>query len=144
MLGSHDATWEALREALARLAAETEAASAAVLDESNDLWCAWPPTDETARAAERLYLRELTGPRGASLRKGGRLSIARVHEPPEDSYLAESFAGIYVLALWFDGPFDAFTTRVRLRAALPRIEALTVALPPPDGPAGGEGAAKLR
>jgi len=135
--------WDALRETLARLVEETGAEAAAVLDQSNDLWCASPPTNDVALAAERLQERELSGARGASLRKGAHLSMARIEEHG-DSYVAESFAGIYVVALWFAGTFDPFTARARLRAALPRIEALTLALPPPDGPAGGEGGAKLR
>lgn len=70
--------------------------------------------------------------------------MVRPHEAPNDSYLGESFAGIYVLVVGFDGTFDPFRARARVREALPRIEALTLALPPPDGPAAGEGASKLR
>ena len=57
------------------------------------------------------------------------------------SYIAESFAGIYVLVAWFNEPSDAY---LAIRQAIPRIEGLTLSLPPPDGPDATEGAGKAR
>ncbi len=45
---------------------------------------------------------------------------------------AESFAGVYMVLLLFDAPFEAVDVSALVRHALPEIEALTVALPPPD------------
>jgi hypothetical protein len=61
-----------------------------------------------------------------------------------DSYDAESFAGIYVVVVWVEGSPDSTLVRARLRAAIPKIEALTIALPPPDGPDATAGASKVR
>ncbi|WP_437589661.1 hypothetical protein [Sorangium sp. So ce1000] len=136
--------WKALRDTLSDLVARAGAAAAAVIDESNNIWCAWPVAPTVVPLAARFAERELGDRSGPPLRRGGRLRVARPAAPPEDSYLAESFGGIYVLVLWFGGPFDADFQRARLRRELPRIEALTVALPPPDGPEAGEGAARMR
>jgi hypothetical protein len=92
------------------------------------------------RAADRFYRAEVA-PRAASLRRGGRLSVANVDG--DDRYIAESFAGIYVVVVWFEGPFELDLARARVRRAQPRIEALTLALPPPDGPGTGTRGAKL-
>lgn len=59
-------------------------------------------------------------------------------------YAAESFASVYVLVVWFTDLTDPTAHTPALRAALPRIEALMVALPPPDGPGSGSGAALVR
>ena len=58
-------------------------------------------------------------------------------------YVAESFASIYVLVVWFDVAFEPELVRARIRRALPRIEALTLSLPP-SGPGTDEGAIKRR
>jgi hypothetical protein len=134
---------EALREALHELVVEAGASYAAVLDQSNDLWCSTPLFSHVAAAADRFYAAEVADKRDA-LRRGSRLRVARSRKEPEDSYVAESFAGIYVLLLGFDGEFDPFTADAKLRAALPRIERLTLALPPPDGPVAGDGVRKMR
>ena len=64
------------------------------------------------------------------LRKGGHLHLLRSVEPPFAA--AESFAGVYMVLLLFHGPFVASEVSPIVRHALPEIEALTVALPPPD------------
>jgi hypothetical protein len=55
-----------------------------------------------------------------------------------------SFAGVYVLLLWFAEAFSELAVRRAVHQALPAIEALTVALPPPDGLAVGSGADPAR
>ncbi|WP_437812635.1 hypothetical protein [Sorangium sp. So ce1078] len=143
-LGDDVPAWKALRDALGDLVARAGAVTAAVIDESNNIWCAWPVSPAVLPLAARFAELEVAHRAGPPLRRGGRLSVARPAAPPEDAYLAESFGGIYVLVLWFEGPFDAAFQRARLRRELPRIEALTIGLPPPDGPEASEGAAKLR
>ncbi len=65
----------------------------------------------------------------------------------DDRYVAESFAGIYAVVVWFDRPFEPPLVHARIRRSLPEIEALILALPPPGG-SGGPGsddvAARLR
>ncbi|XYH97704.1 hypothetical protein ACMHYB_59785 [Sorangium sp. So ce1128] len=143
-LGDDIPAWTALRDTLGELVARAGAAAAAVIDASNNVWCAWPVAPTVLPLAARFSEREIAERSGRPLRRGGRLRVARPAAAPEDSYLAESFGGIYVLVLWFNGPFDPDFQRARLRRELPRIEALTAALPPPDGPLVGEGAAKKR
>ncbi|MDC0743850.1 hypothetical protein [Polyangium mundeleinium] len=63
---------------------------------------------------------------------GARFTVALVDEEP--FAYAQSFAGVYVLLLCFSGPFTPFPVASKVRAALPEIEALTVMLPPPEGP----------
>ena len=49
-------------------------------------------------------------------------------------FVAESFAALYLVILWFEQAFDRDWVRACVRHALPTIEGLTVALPPTDGP----------
>jgi hypothetical protein len=136
-LGPEIAEWAELQRTLHELVRGAGAAFAAVIDESANVWCATDATQAMVRATGRFYDREIAGRAGPLLRRGGRISVSRSESPPEDSYLAESFAGIYVLVVWFDQPFGPPLVQARVRRTLPRIESLTVALPPPDGPSAG-------
>jgi hypothetical protein len=51
--------------------------------------------------------------------------------------LVRSFAGTYLLAIAFDGPFSELHAEAALLHALPRIERLVLALPPMPSPTGG-------
>jgi hypothetical protein len=51
-----------------------------------------------------------------------------------------SFASVYVLVLTFEDAARLFRAREAISNALPEIESLTVALPPPDGPDASGGA----
>ena len=73
---------------------------------------------------------------------GARFTVALVDEDP--FAYAQSFAGVYVLLLWFSGPFTPFPVAAKTRLALPAIEALTVMLPPPEGPSRGAMAMRMR
>jgi hypothetical protein len=150
-LGPSQPTWRALYVALAKLAGGCGGAFAFVLDEGNGLWCVGiagelptVSTQEEDRAADRFYRAEIV-PRMSSMRKGIKLDVAKVEG--DDRYLALSFAAIYAVVVWFDhdlGEREAAGARVKLRRALPEIEALTLALPPSDGPGTDEGAMKIR
>jgi hypothetical protein len=140
--------WTKLYAALAMLAAGCGGPFAFVIDQGNGLWCVGirgtPPTTATEhedRAADRFYQAEMV-PRMAAMRRGARLDVAKVDG--DDRYVAVSFTGIYAVVVWFDGSFDPATVRVKVRRALPEIEALTLALPPSGGPGSDEGAVKLR
>lgn len=147
-LGPHVPEWKKLYDALAALAGACGGAFSFVIDEGNGLWCIGlaesGPTSSTEAAesaADRFYRNEMV-PRVAGLRRGLRMSVANVDG--QDRYVAESFAGIYAVVVWFEGPVQPDLVRARVRRALPEIEALLLALPPPGGPGGDEPAAKLR
>jgi hypothetical protein len=143
-LGPEIAEWLELQRQLSELVRGAGAASAAILDESANVWCATETTEAMASATRRFHDREIAGRAGQPLRRGGHVSVARSAPAPEDAYLAQSFAGTYILVLWFDGPFAPPLVQARVRRALPRIESLAITLPPPDGPDGAEGAGKRR
>ena len=138
---SSDPALSALQRALSDLVDECNGAGAAVIDDGNGLWCTSDRGFDPA--ADRFYREEIAARPDVQLKRGGHLHVVR-QDPPEHAYVAESFASIYVVVLWFDRPFDPFTTRAVVRRALPRIEALTLALPPPFGPDAGVGAGKAR
>jgi hypothetical protein len=119
-----------------------------VLDEGNGLWCVGIPgleptgsTREEDRAADRFYTKEVV-PRMAAMRRGSRIQVVRA--TGDDRYVALSFAGIYMVVVWFDAPLEPFPVLSKIRAALDEIEALTVSLPPSGGPGANDGAAKIR
>jgi hypothetical protein len=156
-LGPHVPAWQALRDELQGLIDETSAVLAMVTDESNVVWC-WSKiekghflwrasTDEVGAAVASLagiFHGEQVANLSPPLRRGGRLDV--IHRDPHwrtaRSYEAHSFAGIYILLVLFNEPPSA--AELRIRAALPKIEALTLALPPPDGPDATLGAGKMR
>ena len=143
-LGLDNPEWRALYEALADLCDETGATHGAVFDEAPIMWCAYNTDEVTPHdveiSATDVFTREVA-PIKASVRRGARLSVCRSGRD-DALYIAESFAGIYVLALWFRARFLEELVRARVRIALPKIEALTLALPPPDGPDETSGAGR--
>jgi hypothetical protein len=148
-----DAGWRRLNGVLGALASVCGGCAAAVLDEGNALWCvgvaptpARPMTpmrgySAWAPAADRFYRAEIA-PRATAMRRGARLDVHVVEG--SDRYAALSFASIYVVVVWFEKGFDPEVVRARMRRALPEIEALTLALPPPTDPGADEGAVKKR
>lgn len=73
-------------------------------------------------------------------RPGTSFTVALADDEP--FAFAQSFAGKYVLLVSFNGPFTPFPVAAKVRGALPAIEALTLKLPPTDGP--GRGVMVLR
>jgi hypothetical protein len=127
-LGNSSPEWVALCEALTELAHRTGAANAVVMDAFNALWSrAFPLTPESQQHAFDLLARALSTSE-RPLQSGGHVKMNT------GRYLAESFATVYVLILWFDSPYDESWVRAAVRHALPIIEQLTVSLPPPDEP----------
>ena len=118
-----------------------------VLDEGNGLWCTAfgktrrLPAANPDLAADAFYRTEIA-PRARGMCRGTRLVLTSTEGPA--LYAAASFATIYVAVVWFDDPFNALSVHAAIRDALPRIEALTLALPTPSGPGAGEGVAKVR
>lgn len=130
---------EALTLALAELVRDCGATLGAIVDESSVIWCTAPAPDDAKDIVDRFF-REEIAPNIKALLHGHRLSIHRASGPHR--YVAESFASLYVIALWLEAEFDTDFVRARIRLALPKIEALTLAVPPFDGPDGSGGAQK--
>lgn len=124
-----NAAWRMLNAALGDLVIETGAAGAAVLDDGNGLWCTSHPGLDAR--ADRFYREEIATHPEVKLRRGVGFHLVRT-TPPDHAYIAESFSSIYVLVLFFDADFDPFTNRTLLKSALPRVERLTLAIPPPN------------
>lgn len=137
--------WRALNEALVRLATKSHALTATVMDEGYAVWgeanaegvVREPLLDEV----ERFYRVEIE-PRIPEMRHGATVTMHNLTGP--DYYVAQSFASLYVAIIWYGGPFDVFSATEALRAALPEIEAITLSLPPWDGPDAGAGAGAKR
>jgi hypothetical protein len=140
-MGTSTPGYRTLQLALLELANACEATCALVIDDGNGLWCMSHPGFD--RAADAFYREEIATRPEVQLRKGRPFHIVR-DRPPAHAYVAESFASIYVLIVFFDREFDPFTARTHVRTALPRIEALVLSLPPPFGPDEGAGAGKAR
>ncbi len=124
--------WAALRQALRDAADAVESDLACVLDAPGNLWCASHPIDEAQQhwametVKEARHALHPQTPRGAHL---GR----RVSRDGRAAYL-RSFSGTYVLLVALTEPVDEVGLHRVVDAALPEIERLTLALPPPDGP----------
>lgn len=151
---SRVAAWAELHRQLVELAHACGGTFAAVVDEGNGLWCTGVASvdaiasDAPDRAADRFYRAEIA-PRSASMRRGVPVSVVRGSREDEgllegaDRYVAESFASVYVLVVWFRGSFGGELARARVRRVLPAIEAVVLSLPP-LGPGTDAGARKLR
>jgi len=126
-----DPKWRALRGKLGELTLSAPCDNAFVLDAWGNLWC-------SAMSAKRESLDAIVTATDAALRalkpplpRGGKLDrVVRLHL---DAYL-RSFGSAYILFLLFPASFDVDHVRPIVNAELPRIAALTAALPPPEGP----------
>lgn len=126
---AHDRT--ELDQRLTTLAAQCRASCAFVLDTTGqDYGASSPLPDGWQALSDAILPLVVEATREHPLRKGGHLHLVRSVEPPFAA--AESFAGVYLLLLLFDGPFVSAEVSALVRAALPEIEALTIAQPPPD------------
>ncbi|MDI3290674.1 hypothetical protein [Polyangium sp. 15x6] len=155
--------WLRLHRCLVSLQHDVGATNAIICDLSGSIFCCGlsrrPQDDIAGRShaslgeTEAELARELPAigemfervlrarPRGKD-KPGAHFTVALADEEP--FAYAQSFAGVYVLLLWFSGPFTPFPVAAKLRAALPVIESLTVMLPPPEGPTRGQGAMSMR
>jgi hypothetical protein len=160
---------ESLHDALVALCKRGLAANAMVIDANSPIvWgaaypdgvIAQPPLASSPRLAESpandegdsvgvaaVSRRALQAVRArpdlAALRKGKHV---RHVEPAGDAPLvAHSFAGIYLLVVVFDGPFDELRAERAVLEALGRVERLVLALPPLDpSPFEGGGVMAMR
>jgi hypothetical protein len=138
-LGPGVPEWAALAQALAALASRTGATNAFVIDAWGHLWCrarAHGAPDHLFRLATAVLQRA-----SKPLTRGGRLDVGAIGD--DEAWYARSFAGVYVVLVLFERTFDELAVRRAVTESLREIEALTLSLPPPDGPDVSRGAAKL-
>jgi hypothetical protein len=120
-----------LSAALERLSSASGAVNAVVLDAWYELWCRARVLSFHDQDLVISILRRALASTDKPLQQGGRVHwVDAEGDPPS---FAVSFAGVYVLVLWFDAPASELAVRRAVNQALPTIEALTIALPPPDG-----------
>jgi hypothetical protein len=81
-------------------------------------------------------------PEMATLHRGGHLNRTVALE--DLVCVARSFAAIYVLVTLFRPPMDELRAKAAISYALPRVEALVLALPPRDPPPSIAGAGAMR
>jgi hypothetical protein len=136
-LGPHVPAWVALQGELRLLVTRTSSDDAWVLDAWGNVWCATRPVLEDQARIIKAVLAELEALK-PPLQRGGRLD--RVLGGAAACSYARSFATVYVLVVSFPGPVPKFVARQAIATALPRIEALTISLPPPDGSSPGSAA----
>jgi hypothetical protein len=99
-----------------------------------------PQREAEARGARTAWLRHLASrraieqvralPEMQTLPRGGHMH--HTVSAPGFGYVARSFAGIYVLLLVFDAPFDELRAKRAIVHSLPAIERAVLALPPLD------------
>jgi hypothetical protein len=89
-----------------------------------------PPEGEIATLTSRAIREVRALPALVEMPKGRQMA----HTSREESFgcVARSFAGIYVLVVVYDGPFDELRAERTIGEGLPRIERLVLALPPLD------------
>lgn len=140
-IGPETPGWSQLADELAKLAAVVHAHNAYVVDAWGGSWCAAHDFSEALPEPLAGLLDWALSRLEKPLPKGGALDvvIARTGGAPTGHAYFCSFAAVRILILRFAGPFDPALVRRSVRAALPRVQALTLALPSPDGPASGAG-----
>ncbi len=84
----------------------------------------------TRASLDNLYDLALAEAAAHPLREGGLLRLIRQDEAP--CGLGFSFAGIYLLLVVFEEPFNRFAIEPQARRALPLLERLVPRLPPID------------
>ncbi len=130
-----------------RASMETPSAEVVRLDEHRPAGDprATPPPPDVAPSAPSPSDHAIAAVRALSvlpsLHRGGHLHHSVRAE--EFGYIARSFAGIYVLIVVFDAPWDELSAERAIVHSLPIIERLVLALPPLD-PSPMAGAAAIR
>jgi len=131
-----------LARELRALAESVHATNAFVFDAWGIIWCSATLTfgdEETRLYAQVPEVLEAVAP---PLPRGGKLD--RIFEHSASPMYCVSFAASYVLGLWLSPEVSEFQMRRLVKQALPRIEAITLSLPPPDGPDISSGAKRSK
>jgi hypothetical protein len=140
-LGHHVPEWASLSRALDEVASDAGARNAVVTDAWGHLWCRAAPLSGEALDRVLALAARIAGEARPPLSRGGK--IDRTRADGTELWVARSFAGVYVLIVLYDGAFAPARARAAIDAHLAAIEALTLALPSPDGPDATSGARRM-
>jgi hypothetical protein len=132
----------ALARELDKLSDSVEALNSLVFDQAGLIWCTGVAIYSDERPIIYEQIVEVLNKQNPPLVKGGR--IDRVVQGTSHFLYCRSFAQIYVVGVWFDEPAPDLLVRRSVSNALARIEALTMLLPPPEGPDTNAGVAAKR
>ncbi len=124
------------------LSDSVEAINSLVFDQAGLIWCTGVAIYSDERPILYGQIVEVLNKQSPPLVKGGR--IDRVVRGDSHFFYCRSFAQTYVVGVWFDAPPPDLLVRQSVSNALPRIETLTMLLPPPEGPDTNAGVAAKR
>jgi hypothetical protein len=126
---------------LRNLTARARARNAFVFDAWGLIWCSASLTFGDDQACLHAQVGAILDEIDPPLTRGGKVDRIFTHEL---SMYCVSFAATYVLGVWLADETSEFTLRRSVKAALPMIESMTLALPPPDGTDTTSGAGRSR
>ena len=139
---SYGQAQDELARELRILVESAHATNAFVFDAWGIIWCSATLTfgdDETRLYAQVPEVLEAVEP---PLARGGKIDRIFAHDTLP--MYCVSFAASYVLALWVGPEVNEFRMRRLVKKALPRVETMTLSLPPPNGPDISSGAKRSR
>jgi hypothetical protein len=139
---SYPPEYKALERELKKVCDATHSANALVFDHVGIIWWSAKVFLDAERRVVFDFVDSVVRSMGTRLKRGGRLDHS-IHGEKYSLY-CKSFAATYVVGVLFDGPPPDFLVRRVVKAALPRIEALTLSLPSPSGPGSNQGVAAKR
>jgi len=124
--------WRALRDELEAISARTHAFNAYVFDAWDNLWCSAHSFESVASDDLLGFVHRMLARSHVSLVRGGVLDDC-VSDSRGYVYV-RSYASCYVLVLRFSSRPECSLARAVVEAELDKLEALTLKLPPSDGP----------
>lgn len=139
---THSQAQHELARELRVLVENAHATNAFVFDAWGIIWCSAALTfgdDETRLYAQVPEVLEAVNP---PLARGGKLDRLFAHDT--SPMYCVSFAASYILGLWLSPEANEFRARRLVKRALPRVEVMTLSLPPPNGPDTSSGAQRSR
>ena len=150
-LGPQVPEWKALADELESVVQQLAATNVVVTDAWGHLWCRGIVIPEGESGMVHDLIADVLRSAPRPLERGGKMD--RAHVEARGAWYTRSFAGVYlVLAWWLEDRLRSERVRESreplartvIARHLPRIEALTLKLPPPDGPQITSGAAAKR
>ncbi len=124
--------WKELQGELQALAQSAKAFNVHVFDIWDNCWCAARGFNEMPRPDLVDFIRAAESQARVALQRGGSLNDS--FSSRMGHVFIRTYGSCYILLLRFSAPADTVQVRSAVGAALPRIEALTLRLPPSGGP----------
>lgn len=123
--------YDGLENELRRLVEAAGAKNAFVFDAWGVIWASASMTFNLEQKTLYAQVVEVINRLEVPLNRGGKLN--QTFQDFEPVAYCRSFGAVYVLCVWVHADTNDFLFRRAVASALPRIETLTLALPPPDG-----------